>query len=384
MNVYIIDPWCYDGSNLYYYTTGLASGIGNHVNTTIFSACPCSLPENANYKIIPIFFKKSNGMNRSKLRTIIRGLEYIYAYLFILYFVRKNRADIIHVEWPLMYRLDAFIFKILKKEVKKFILTAHNVLPHSTGTRYYKQFEKIYSVADKILVHGDMIKQEFVKYYPEHEVKVKIQHHGLYMNHDKTYMSDSVDSKLRSKIESAEKVYLVCGFIHYDKGIDRIIDIWDKNQWSEKSLLVIAGKVSDDYNDFSVYRDRMKEMNNLLFIEGYASDNLLNFLIDKANLVILPYRKGSMSGVVFTCAQFSTPLLCTEFGAIKEYLMSGDNSFIVHNTDAALCDSLKYIDEHIGSEEMRKMGARLKRNFENTFEWDAIGKKVVNEIYEED
>ena len=55
MKVMIIDPWCADKSNLYYYTTGLAAGISEYADVTVICQKNCATPDVINYHLIKIF-----------------------------------------------------------------------------------------------------------------------------------------------------------------------------------------------------------------------------------------------------------------------------------------------------------------------------------------
>ena len=102
--------------------------------------------------------------------------------------VKKDNYDVVHIEWPLLYFVDRYFYNILKKYCKVLSLKAHNILPHSTGDKYIETFRKIYSFADVVLVHGENMKLEFSNYFPEMKEKVKIQHHGVYLNFDRKYI----------------------------------------------------------------------------------------------------------------------------------------------------------------------------------------------------
>jgi glycosyltransferase involved in cell wall biosynthesis len=381
VKVLIIDPWCADKSNLYYYTTGLATGISEYADVTVICQKNCTTPGKIKYNLVKRFFPISYKMKRGKFRLTVRGLEYIYAYLFIILLVRRKNFDVIHVEWPLLYSIDKLVFKYLRKSTKLFVLKAHNVLPHSSGDKYVKVFREIYSIPAVILLHGESLKEEFCTYFPEYWKKIEIQRHGIYLNHSLSYNINLIDDDVVNKILSSEKVYLYFGFIHYDKGVDRLIKIWVEDFSNSKSLLIIAGAVSDRYKDFVDSEVALQKSDNILYLKGFAEDNLLNYLVAKSDLVILPYRAGSMSGVAFTSAEFSTPILCTDFGTIREYVQDKVTGFIVENDDESLKEGLKSIDTQYTKEVLSSIGDSLHKSFMENYDWKVIGEKLVREVY---
>ena len=379
--ILIIDPWCADKSNLYYYTTGLAAGISEYADVTVICQKNCATPDVINYHLIKIFFPISYNMKRGTFRLVVRGFEYIWAYFKIFLLSRKKKFDVIHIEWPLLYSIDKVFFKHLRKSTNLFVLKAHNVLPHSSGCRYVNVFRKIYSIPDVILLHGESLKEEFGTYFPEYKKKVEIQRHGIYLNHSLSYDINLIEEDVRRKIQSSDKVYLYFGSIHYNKGVDRLIKIWVEDFSSSNSLLIIAGAVSNQYKDFVDSEATMEKYENILYLEGFAEDNLLNYLVSKSDLVILPYRAGSMSGVVFTCAEFSTPILSTNFGTIREYVQDKVTGFIVENDNESLREGIRSIEANYSKEALSSTGISLNRTFMENYDWKVIGEKLVREVY---
>ena len=380
MKILYIDPWCANKSNLYYYSTGLAGAIAEESDLTMICQANCDLPSEIDYTVYKLFFPRSFSMKRGIIRTFVRGLEYILSYKSIEKLCKNEKYDVIHIEWLLLYNYDISELKRLKKHCKLLVLKAHNILPHSSGDKFLSAFKQIYDIPDIILLHGDKLKEEFASIFPQYVDKVRIQKHGLYMNHDKSCATNNIDKKVRTIIESYNRIYLFCGRIDYDKGVDRLIEGWKADFRDKHSLLIIAGKVNDGYA-FDKYESMLHECNNILRVEGFVEDNLLNYLISKSNLIILPYRDGSMSGVAFTAAEFSKPLLTTTFGAIEEYIVDQENGFVVNNDDTSIVAMLKHIDDNVSNEMLEDMGTKLNQYFAANYSWSNIGKKLVEEVF---
>lgn len=375
-----IDPWCADKSNLFYYSTGLANSLAKYYDLTMISQYNCTLPPDSNYHVYKLFFKKSFGLKDGAFRTIVRGLEYVITYLKIFKLAKNKKYDVIHIEWPLLYKFDHIALKILKKHCRTLSLKAHNVLPHSSGNKYVKDFRKIYSSPDIILVHGSNLVNEMNKLFPEYKEKVCIQRHGLYLNHDTSVDDNLIDKSLKSSIQSANKVYLFCGRIHYDKGGDRLAKIWAENFGESTSILVFAGKPNSAEDSDSIHK-YIDKMENVIFIEDFVDNNLMNYLLSNADLIILPYRDGSMSGIAFSAVEFSKPLLCTKFGVIDEYIVGENMSYLVDNDDNSLKDKLIEIDNNYSKEQLAIVGTNLRNHFINEFSWDSIAKKLYIDVF---
>ena len=182
------------------------------------------------------------------------------------------------------------------------------------------------------------------------------------------------------KIEKYKKIFICFGYIFEDKGIDRVVYLWN-NEW-KNTLLIIAGKTDKAYSELNDVLMK-KNLDNLLFLNRFVDNNTLNYLIDKSDIIVLPYRKASMSGVVFTACDFSKTILTTKVGAISEYLINGIDSFVVNNDDLELHKKIEDIVNNISCEQLSTMGIALHTNINNTCSWDVITTKLIHECYED-
>ena len=121
MKILIIDPRCVNASSSYYYVTGLASGLAKRADVTLISVKDCAIPEDSGYKLKNIFYPLSQKMKRGKFRQALRGIEYILVYLRILLHCTFNKYDVIQVEWPIVYKIDKTVFKLLKRKTRLFV-----------------------------------------------------------------------------------------------------------------------------------------------------------------------------------------------------------------------------------------------------------------------
>ena len=227
------------------------------------------------------------------------------------------------------------------------------------------------------MLHGEGIKNEFMHIFPKYSEKVYLQRHGADIDVDTKYNISKVPIDIQKKITDCHKVYLFIGSLFYNKGIDRVIPFWDKV--TKNSLLIIAGKAENSYKEFYAAKENYSG-NHILFLDYYIPDNLLNYLANNADVLLLPYRHASMSGVVFTAADFSKPIVCTKTGSIHEYV-NENMAFIVDNKTDALQSIIQTIDSNYSKEELKRMGECLKAHIQDICNWKNIGKKLVEECY---
>ncbi|MBU2699070.1 glycosyltransferase involved in cell wall biosynthesis [Sporomusaceae bacterium BoRhaA] len=381
MKIMMIDPWGIN--NIFFYTNGLCSSIAKYEDLTLVTNCYYKAIADAKYNIMPIFFRISEKMNSNKLRKIIRGIEYIYSYKKIINELKSKHYDVVHIQWLLQYKIDIYFLKEIRKYCKKIVYTAHNVLPHINGEQYMNDLKIIYGLVDTIVLHGESIKKEFIHLFGEFENKIVIQRHGTYLNQNTQYDINEVEQSIIDKVQKYHWICIFFGGVFYSKGVDRLAKIWLEHFKNEDKLLIIAGRKYAEYKELDALEEDINKCSNILYINRYVEDNLLNYLINKSDIILLPYRHASMSGVIFTAAEFKKMALFTDTGAIAEYIIDGENSFVVENQDEVFGKKLKYISSHLSKKVLAAGGNKFHEYIINNYSWNNIAKKLIEDAYNE-
>ena len=311
---------------------------------------------------------------------IIKLLNYICTWIKIIFYVYTNNVDILHIQWCKLPLLDYYFIKALKNKVK-IVYTAHNVLPHNSGLSKVSEFRKIYNIVDMILVHGNDIKTSLLKIFSINENKIYIQKHGFAIGRKPEKSGDSDLLKtVFAKSSNYKKVVSCLGFISPYKGTDRILKLWKNNFNNSDALLVIAGFVTENWSDFDKELHNLPE--NVFFVNKRLTDFEFATLCDISSFLALPYRDGSMSGVVFSAAKSKKTVLVTNVGTIHEYLDSPSDSMLVKNTDEDLLAGMQYM---LDSNDwlLENMGCNLYLNFKAKFSWENIVHDMIDKCYKE-
>ncbi|BAL82286.1 putative glycosyl transferase family 1 protein [Selenomonas ruminantium subsp. lactilytica TAM6421] len=370
MKVLIIDPWGNGNSS---YLHGIAEGLSKKINLCLVTSR--GFHSKDNIKIKKIFFPISDRLKGGFFRRMIRGGEYILAYLYIIFYIRKSRFDVIHVQWLLWYKLDVLFLRCISLFCP-IVYTAHNAIPHIKSSSN-KELEKIYKIVDKIIVHGGAIKRELLDLFQISTNKINIIPHGAYINVKKTYIEDEKIRGIKRLIQNYNRVFLFEGYIFYNKGVDRLVKIWIDDFACGNELLIIAGKVNEDYKEFTTVKSEMNIKNNILYIPGFIEENLMTFLMQTSDVFVLPYRHASMSGVIFSAAAYKKAVLSTKVGAIPEYIIDNETGFLCSNNDQALRKKISEISS-VPKTKLIDVGEALFVNVMNEYNWNKISDETLD------
>jgi len=293
--------------------------------------------------------------------------------IFLMYKLFKRIAlfspDIIHIQGGHLW----FPFILPLFQIKKyiFITTFHDPIPHvgenHLRTRFINYCGRMYS--DKIIVHGEKLKEQMMKEYniPNKKVNaIPIGEHEVepFKKHERKDMKE--DGNL----------ILFFGRIYEYKGLEYLIkaeSIITKELPDAKIIIAGTGEDFKKYEKMMINKDNFIVHNyRIPYKEGAE-------LLQRCSLVVLPYIDASQSGVIPTAYGFKKPVVVTDVGAIPEIVDDGVTGFIVppRNSEALADAIIKLLKD----EKLRKqMGENAYKKLKTDLAWDHIAEKTM-EVY---
>lgn len=214
--------------------------------------------------------------------------KYIHSWMKAINIVRKNKYDVIHLQWfkvPLIDIVFILLIKVLSKR-PRIVFTKHNIKEHKKSVLNLQNFNRlIFSLVDEILVHD----QRALRYYrlwfkiP----KIRCVNHGPIV-----YNTDAI----RPSEVSHEGYYLFIGDeTQLYKGPEFVRSFCKDLSGSE--TLVILGKFESLANEAIV-------------LNRYVRDEELIWLIKNAKAVYMPYQKTiSQSAVAWLAVGYNANIL---------------------------------------------------------------------------
>lgn len=297
----------------------------------------------------------------SRYHKIRKVFSYLLTLLKITILIIKCKPKIVHIAWIRIEILEYVIYRLLRYLIGfKLIYTAHNVLPHDSGDKYKKIYTSWYKMVDSIIVHTTYTKQEIINLGIEGS-HIFVSRHGII---SKIELGNSAVENFREKYHLDNKIiFSLTGVQSPYKGTDIAIKAWISNKVlnnSNNSILVIMGKNNGtDYSNIS-------KSTNILLIDRSFSEMELESLFNATDVLLLPYRNISQSGVLLTALSYKLPIICSNIGGLAEAMSVADIGWTLDEiTSDNLSAKMEYVTTH--QEELKK-----KRN--NAYEWEKIKK----------
>lgn len=278
-------------------------------------------PSLENVEFHPIF------SYRQDMNPLAKIISYFCSLLTLISILRNERPDVLHIQWWKQWSLDYFFLSIYKRYAKQVVFTAHNLVPHDSGDSMKAKCMKYYHKVDKIIVHDNNSKKELINDFHVEDDKVAIIAHGILEFAVYEEKVKSIMDEVAAKYSLKDKlVFATMGSQSPYKGTDLICDAFLSSEALKNNddvFLIIAGA-----GDIAT-PDKFMQCTNVWVANYSLSDSEFQAIMRSTDVMLLPYRKISQSGVLLTTIQNQIPFAVTPMGGLAEPLETAPVGWII-------------------------------------------------------
>lgn len=227
--------------------------------------------------------------------------------------INKYSPDFLIIPYWISFLAPALgtVVRFLDKKIKVIALV-HNAIPHEKrffDTPFAKYFLK---KCDAFIVLSEAVQNDLLALVPK--VKILLKPHPIY-DHYKERI-DRTEACVKIGVDANKKNLLFFGLIREYKGLDLLIEAM--NYLDESYQLIVAGECYGDFKKYQSLIDQSPLKNNIKVFEQYIPDDKVTDFFSASDLLILPYRSATQSGVVAVAYQMELPMLATNVGGLGE------------------------------------------------------------------
>lgn len=211
----------------------------------------------------------------------------------------------------------------VKSEKTKVISIIDNALPHER-TFMDKSFARYFlNRNDAFVAMSEAVKQDILELKPN--ANILLREHPLYSHFGSIIDRNAALEKL--KIPKDKKNILFFGFIRDYKGLDILLEAF--RNLDDTYQLIIAG---ENYGSFEKYQNIIDQLPNKHSVYShirYINDSEVPVFFGAADVVCLPYRSATQSGITAIAFHFEKPVIATNVGGLKETIDNEKTGLIV-------------------------------------------------------
>jgi len=282
-------------------------------------------------------------------------------------FVRDLAADLVLIQWwqPFFGPCLASIASRAKIH-SKVAFICHNVLPHERMPFGRALTLRALRHGDGFIVHSGRDAKDLSNLRPDlppHAIRKTI--HPQY---EIFPISGMTKDEARRRLRIQGRVVLFFGLVRKYKGLMDLIDAMSLVRTPDVICLAV-GEFYDDKARYVARIERLDLLNRVRLIDRYIPNEEVEQYFAAADVVVLPYRAATQSGVVQMAFRFERPVIATSVGGLPESIDDGRTGLLVPPGDPkALAHAIdRYFDEALESH----FSAAIRED-EGRFSWDRV------------
>lgn len=285
----------------------------------------------------------------------------------------RERPDMVLMKYwtPFMAPCFGTIARLARRNgTTKVVCQIDNVEPHEHHLTDHI-FNRYYLGAVDAFVH--MSEQVYGELRHYTQAPSIFSPHPMFTNFGERVSRVEACEKLG--IDSSKRYILYFGLIRQYKGLDILLEAWQKVDLPDVRLIV-AGEFYDDREHYDKLIDELGD--RVVLHDHFVADEDVRYYFSAADLLVLPYRTATQSGVTQIAYNFSLPMIVTNVGGLPE-IVKDDVVGVVCEPDAASVASAiegVYVNGNL---------ERFCSNFEEErkrFSWEAMCDALM-QAYEE-
>jgi len=245
--------------------------------------------------------------------------------------LKKENAELIIFDWwhPFFGFCHGIISCLIRKKYKnKILFITENVVSHEDN--FIDRFLTRFGLrnASKFLTLSGIVEKDVQQYAKGKKVyRSELPVYDCYQQ-DKGIDLQKTKEELGFNKDSI--VLLFFGYVRKYKGLDILIEAFPKilSDIPETRLLIVG----EFYDKPDLYLDQIKKLDiedKVKVVNEFVPNEDVAKYYEVSDVVILPYRSATQSGILNVAYGFNKPVIVTDVGGLAEFVDESKTGFVV-------------------------------------------------------
>lgn len=243
----------------------------------------------------------------------------------------QEKADLIIFDWwhPFFGFCHGAISSIIKKEYSnKILFITENVVSHEAN-KVDKFLTKIgLRNASMFLALSKNVEEELERFAKGSKIyRSELPIYDCYKNDDIPEIS-----KFKSQlgINKDDQVILFFGYVRKYKGLDILLKAFPKIlEKFPNTFLLIVGEFYDNPANYFKLIEKLNITERVKLINQFVPNEDVAKYYLSSDVVVLPYRSATQSGILNVAYGFNKPVIVTNVGGLAEFVIEGKTGFVI-------------------------------------------------------
>ena len=307
-----------------------------------------------------------------KIHTLINTIN-PFNWFKVAYFIKKEKPNFILFRYWLPFFGPSLgtIARLVKSKTKVLALT-DNVIPHEKrfGDKIFTNY--FINSCNGFIAMSKTVLADIEK-FSSNKNKV-YSPHPMYETYGNIVSKTEACNQLG--LNPNNKYILFFGLIRHYKGLDILIDAFNKSNVSEDVCLLIAGEFYDTKETYLTQLQNSSKKNQIILHDKFIPNDLVRYYFCTSSLVAQTYRNATNSGVTMVGYYYNKPMLVTNVGGLKEIVPDNKCGFLVENDIDKISEKINYYFQNSLEEEFTENVKIEKKKYE----WKTFTQNLI-ELY---
>jgi len=281
----------------------------------------------------------------------------------------KEKADLIIFDWwhPFFGFCHGVISSLIKKEYpNKILFITENVVSHEAN-KIDKFLTKIgLRNASMFLALSKNVEEELERFAKGSKIfRSELPIYDCYKSDELSQISNF---KNQLGINKDDQVILFFGYVRKYKGLDVLIKAFPKIlQNNPNTFLLVVGEFYDNPNIYFQLIEKLNIKERVKVINQFVANEEVGKYYLASDVVVLPYRSATQSGILNVAYGFKKPVIVTNVGGLTEFVVEGKTGFVI-NPDSE-DEIVRGYEEYVGKKDEVNFKENITEfNRKNSFE----------------
>jgi glycosyltransferase involved in cell wall biosynthesis len=262
-------------------------------------------------------------------------------------FINRINPDLVIIQYWMPFFAPAF--SSIAKGVKKgcgaqIIVNCNNITPHEPRAMDALMTARFFDNCDGFIVMSETVENDLLKNIPN--PKYQKTPHPIYDVFGKSVDKDKAKEMIGV---TEDKTILNFGLIRDYKGLDILIESAKLlKEKLDNFKIMVVGDCYGNQNDYIQLAEENGVSDIIDFRFEFVPNEKVNQYFCAADLVVLPYKSATQSGVVPIAYHFDKPVVVSNVGGLPEIVVEGKTGFICEPNSTSMVEGiLKYYESDL-------------------------------------
>ncbi|MCL2026976.1 MAG: glycosyltransferase [Bacteroidales bacterium] len=253
--------------------------------------------------------------------------------------IHNEKPDLLIIKYWMPFMAPCFgtIARLTKRNKHtKIVSIVDNMIPHEKHIYDMPLSKYFVKPVDAFVAMSQSVKNDIQKFSQK---TCMLSPHPMFDNFGEAISREKALENMNLSKEFRYLLYF--GFIRHYKGLDLLLKAFSDERLKKYPVkLIISGEF---YEDSKPYFDLIEKHNlhdRIILKTDFIPDNEVANYFSSADLITLPYRDATQSGVTQIAYHFTKPMLVTDVGGLAELVPDGKSGYVVMPDSQAIADAL--------------------------------------------